>query len=380
MSRLLATGDWHVGKGRALHPGRLAEQEDAVRGILEAARAEQVDGILLAGDAFDKRRPDSDEMLAVERPLVEHRDAGGCPIIAIVGNHDLAHADVACGLDVLAEAGLLKLFREPGQTYVGDTAVTLLPWAPVSRLRALLGAEVTVDEVNQACADLLVRIAAEEKARVAGGPHVLLGHWSVDAAVLPSGMSVADLREVVLPLDGLQDLGFDAIVLSHIHRGQRLDDDPTILYTGPPLALDFGDTQDGYGYWLLIDGVTPQPGHARFVPLESPRFVTLDANEAGSADGLEGHYVRLVVRATEDEARSIDARAWERDLLDDGARYARVEVQVERAARARVEQLDDQVDDGHAFGMWLESQQDLDRETGLVLTGMDTAYREKVAA
>lgn len=368
MTQLVAFGDLHLQKGEALHPARLAEQEAVLDRILTDARNMGAAAVLMAGDLFDRRRPSPEAMLTAERPLVKHRERG-CPVIAIPGNHDLIDLDTGCGMDVLAEAGLIELHREPGVVRVPGAWVACLPWAPVSRLRSQLGPDVPADEVNQACGELLIRIARDLRASV-DGPCVLMAHWSVDAAVLPSGLSVADLREVVLPLSDLTGLDYDAVVLSHIHRGQLLTDSPPVLYTGPPLALDFGDNSNGYGYWIVGPGAHPE-----FVPIESPRFLTFDQEIAADVSDA---YVRLRVSVPSGE--QVDARWLERDIIETGgARYARVEVTVERAARGRVEALDDTVTEAAAFGMWLDAVEATEDERPWLLT-LDQHYREQVAA
>ncbi|HEX4252975.1 MAG TPA: exonuclease subunit SbcD, partial [Pseudonocardia sp.] len=54
--RFLHTSDWHVGKtlkGRS----RLDEQRDVLREIVQIARAEQPDAVLIAGDLYDSAAP-----------------------------------------------------------------------------------------------------------------------------------------------------------------------------------------------------------------------------------------------------------------------------------------------------------------------------------
>lgn len=367
MARFIAVGDNHVGKAIHLAASRLAEQEQAWRDVLEAARTENVDAILHAGDLFDARRPTPEVYLTAERPLVEHRDAGGPPVVMINGNHCLSGTSEHAAVDVLAEAGLIRLHREPEVVGCNGVGIVCLPWAPVSRLRAQLGADITVDELNVACAELLVRIAADLRGMV-DGPAVLLAHWSVDNAVLPSGMSVADLREVVLPLADLEEIGFDAIVLGHIHVAQMLAAATPAFYVGSPMPLDFGEGDDAHGYWLIEDG---QPN---FVQLDSPRFVTLTVDDNDTGD-TKGCYVRI--RATADDEEI--ARSLEGDCRAEGAAYVRVEIEAKRSDRARVEALDETVSDEQAFAMWLEAQDGIDEATRAALVELDAEYREKVA-
>ncbi len=57
--RILHTADWHLGKtleGRS----RLSEQEAVIDEIVEIVQKENIDVVLLAGDAFDTVNPPAD--------------------------------------------------------------------------------------------------------------------------------------------------------------------------------------------------------------------------------------------------------------------------------------------------------------------------------
>jgi DNA repair exonuclease SbcCD nuclease subunit len=84
---------------------------------------------------------------------------------------------------------------------------------------------------------------------------VLLLHWSISGASLPTGLSVDQLHEPVLEWAELDALGFDLIIASHIHVPQRLDDpklgDATMgIYTGSPQPLSHGEGHYQHGVWL----------------------------------------------------------------------------------------------------------------------------------
>ena len=84
--KFLHTSDWHVGKtlkGRS----RLDEQRAVLGEIVDIARREQVDAVLIAGDLYDASVPSAD---------AQRSWSGRCwhcatPVprcIAIAGNHD----------------------------------------------------------------------------------------------------------------------------------------------------------------------------------------------------------------------------------------------------------------------------------------------------
>ncbi|MCT3269012.1 metallophosphoesterase family protein, partial [Lactiplantibacillus plantarum] len=73
--KLLHTADWHIGRtlnGYSL----LDEQEAAFKQILTIALAEKVDGIVIAGDIYDRAVPSTDAVTSLDHMLqainIEH--------------------------------------------------------------------------------------------------------------------------------------------------------------------------------------------------------------------------------------------------------------------------------------------------------------------
>src|SRR6266568_1997536 len=86
--RFLHTSDWHL--GRSLHRADLrAAQAAFLDHLVETARAEKVDVVLVAGDVYDRAIPPVDAVALCEDALVRLR-AAGARVILISGNHDSA--------------------------------------------------------------------------------------------------------------------------------------------------------------------------------------------------------------------------------------------------------------------------------------------------
>ena len=67
--RLLHTSDWHL--GCSLHKADLREaQERFLDHLVETARAERVDAVLIAGDVYDRAVPPVDAVALCEQALV----------------------------------------------------------------------------------------------------------------------------------------------------------------------------------------------------------------------------------------------------------------------------------------------------------------------
>lgn len=133
MTRVIHTGDTHIGYRQYHRPERRADFLDAFRQVAEDAVDNSVDAVVHAGDLFHDRRPDLQDILGTLDVLRTLKDAN-IPFLAIVGNHE-AKRD-AQWLDLFASLGLAtRLDDEP--TIVGDTAFYGLDYVPASQRDAL---------------------------------------------------------------------------------------------------------------------------------------------------------------------------------------------------------------------------------------------------
>src|SRR5215470_6954574 len=86
--RFLHTSDWHL--GRSLHRADLRDaQARFLDHLIDTARAERVDAVLVAGDIYDRAIPPVDAVALCEDALVRLRETG-TRVILISGNHDSA--------------------------------------------------------------------------------------------------------------------------------------------------------------------------------------------------------------------------------------------------------------------------------------------------
>lgn len=357
MTRLLCLADVHLGAGAAmLAPGeRLSDQERVLSLIADLAWDREVDAILVAGDVFHRPRPTPEELHAWRRFLGRLT----CPVLAIVGNagHDIESDGRPSALELFA-GGQVVVHRQPGLWGCKGVQVGTLPSTPIGRLVAALP-DTGRDELYQVAAELLVGQAAELRAQ---GASILVAHWSVSGAVTPTGMPVGPDFGVVLPLAELEAQGWDAIVLGHIHKQQRLDagvvystrpgdmgadyQTAPIFYCSSPMPQDFGEANDPHGVVILDDSSGMM--HAEFVAIPSRPLVTVEAGADELSESianacvviaaeLPGAIVRLRYTASEEQHRRIDQHAIRAALMQAGAAAVRVEPTILRATRARGE-------------------------------------------
>jgi DNA repair exonuclease SbcCD nuclease subunit len=129
MTRVIHTGDTHVGYRQYHSPARRQDFLDAFEAVIDDAIQSDIDALVHAGDLFHDRRPDLPDLLGVLSAL-RRLDAADVPFLAIVGNHEATRGSQ--WLDLFENLGLAtRLDDEP--TVVGDTAFYGLDHVPRSR-------------------------------------------------------------------------------------------------------------------------------------------------------------------------------------------------------------------------------------------------------
>jgi exonuclease SbcD len=306
--RLLHTADWHL--GRAFHgEDLLASQAAFVDFLVELARRERVDGILIAGDLYDRALPPVDAVRLASEALSRLSEVA--PVIAISGNHDSA-ARLGFGAELLARAGV-HVRTDPaaaGVPVVLDGAlVYAIPYLEPDLVRAALDCEQRGHAAVVAAAMTRVRadVARRGGDAVAGvTPVIVMAHAFVAGAV-PSE------SERDLAVGGASNVphtllaGADYIALGHLHGPQRVGDRGR--YAGSPLAFSFSEATQRKTV-ALVDVEAGAEPRTELVPVPVPRALatlrgTLDELLADPL--LAGHEAAWVQATLTDPMRPADA-------------------------------------------------------------------------
>ncbi|RQG91974.1 DNA double-strand break repair protein Mre11 [Natrarchaeobius chitinivorans] len=129
MTRVIHTGDTHIGYQQYNEPERRRDFLEAFRSVVEDAVDDDVDAVIHAGDLFHDRRPGLIDLQGTVDVLRTLADAG-IPFLAVVGNHE-GKRD-AQWLDLFADLGLAtRLGADP--IVVDDVAFYGLDFVPRSR-------------------------------------------------------------------------------------------------------------------------------------------------------------------------------------------------------------------------------------------------------
>ena len=349
MTRLLCCADLHLGAGASmLPPGeRLKDQEQVLDRIADLADEREVDAILIAGDVFHRPRPTPEELHVFRR---FERRLDYLPILACNGNagHDLEGDGRPSALELFANRHL-AVHSAPGLWRHRESSdaptVGTLPSVPIGRLVAALP-DTSRDELYAMAAELLIGQAAELRSQ---GARILMAHWTVSGGITATGHPAGPDFGVVLPLAELQALGFDAVILGHLHAHQVLSEDPFIAYCSTPIAKDFGEEHGRHGIWILdIEGGAT---NREYIEIPSRPLVTLDVDFTDGYDFSmllegyepfvstirEGGIYRVRYTASEEQARRISQHEIRAALIAAGAAAVTFDPTILRATRARGE-------------------------------------------
>lgn len=252
--RLLHTSDWHVGKvlkGQA----RLDEQIKALRQIVEVARDERPDLVIVAGDLYDTASPTADATKVVTRALSALKGTGA-EVVAIGGNHDNGPA-----LDALrpwADAAGITLrgavSANPKDLIVTGRTANGEEWRLVAlpflsqrfAVRASEMFDLTDAEATQTYADHISRLleTLTKAAFTNDSVNLVTTHLTVLGATQGGGEREAHtIMGYAVPVTVFpQSAHF--VALGHLHRAQTIPGPCTVHYSGSPLAIDFGETEN----------------------------------------------------------------------------------------------------------------------------------------
>jgi DNA repair exonuclease SbcCD nuclease subunit len=129
MTRVIHTGDTHLGYQQYHSPERREDFLRAFEQVIDDAIAEDVDAVVHAGDLFHDRRPDLSALHGTISILGKLRDAD-IPFLAIVGNHEGTRGRQ--WLDLFEMLGLATRLGDDPEI-VGQTAFYGLDHVPKSK-------------------------------------------------------------------------------------------------------------------------------------------------------------------------------------------------------------------------------------------------------
>ncbi len=236
--KLLHLADLHLGK-RVNEFSMLKDQEHILEQVLLLACAQRVDGILVAGDVFDKTVP-SVEAVALLDDFLTKLSQYHIPVYIIGGNHD-SEKRLSFGAQLMEKSAVYVAGEYLGEVKkvcaedaFGPVNIYLLPFIKPAQVRAVWKEEAQEIETYQEAVSFVLNKTQIDKAQ----RNILVAHQFV------AGASVCDSEE--RSVGGLDQIavscfdGFDYVALGHLHGPQQVGCE-TVRYAGTLLKYSFSE-------------------------------------------------------------------------------------------------------------------------------------------
>ncbi|TMT85957.1 exonuclease SbcCD subunit D [Haloterrigena sp. H1] len=298
MTRVIHTGDTHIGYQQYNSPERRQDFLEAFRSVVEDAVADDVDAVVHAGDLFHDRRPSLVDLQGTIDVLRTLSDAD-IPFLAVVGNHESKRD--AQWLDLFADLGLAtRLGADP--VVVGDAAFYGLDFVPRSRRDDL---EYAFDPVPE---------RADHATLVSHGLFEPFAHADWDT-------------ETVLEQSTVD---FDAVLLGDNHKPDTAEvRDTWVTYCGSTERASASEREDR-GYNIVDFDESVAISRRGLTDTRAFVFVDVDLEDGEGIDRVQERVRQhdlddaVVIVTIEGEGCPITPAAIEELAIDRGALVARV--------------------------------------------------------
>lgn len=236
--KFLHLADLHLGK-RVNGFSMLEDQAHILRQILAILDDEQPDGVLIAGDVYDKSVPSVEAVGLLDGFLTELR-ARGVQVLLISGNHDSPER-LAFGGRVMDSCGIHispvydgALAPVTLHDEFGPVHVWLLPFVKPAHVRRWFP-DADIESYTDAVAEAVAHMDIDTAAR-----NVLVTHQFVTGGTRSGSeeLSVGGTDNV----DSGVFAPFDYVALGHLHGAQHIGRE-TIRYAGSPLKYSFSEAR-----------------------------------------------------------------------------------------------------------------------------------------
>ena len=301
MMKFAHIADLHIGK--RVHDFSMLEDQryilDQMLGIFEEQR---VDGILIAGDVYDKVVP-SAEAVQLFDEFITRLAKLKIPVYMISGNHDSAER-LSFGAKLFESNDIYisqvydgKVKKVGLEDEYGLVNVYLLPFLKPATVRHALQRD-DIESYEDG-----VMAALQECEVDASQRNVLVAHQFV------TGADRCDSEET--SVGGLDNVSaevfdkFDYVALGHIHRSQKMGKE-TLRYSGTPLKYSFSEVEHKKSVTIveLLEKGSVQISTVPLVPLRDMRkvrgtYMKVTAKESYTAEN-KMDYLQITLTDEED--------------------------------------------------------------------------------
>lgn len=234
--KLFHLSDLHLGK-RLNEFSLIEDQRYILKEILTIINKEKPDGILIAGDVYDRSVPSEDAMKLWDEFLISLAQKK-IPVYAISGNHDSAirfsdHSKLVDSagihLSPVYDGKVEKFILSDKKVSV---SIYMLPFIKPAVIRSIFPGE-EINDYTDACREAIRHMNIDKSET-----NILIAHQFV------TGAQRCESEEVVV--GGLDNVDssvfddFDYVALGHIHGKQKIKRE-CVRYCGTPLKYSFSE-------------------------------------------------------------------------------------------------------------------------------------------
>lgn len=234
--KLIHLSDLHLGK-RVNEYSMLEDQEYILLKILEIIDNEKPDGVMIAGDVYDKSVP-SAEAVQLFDDFLNRLAKRKLQVFVISGNHDSAER-IAFGARLMDISGIhmSRVYEGKTEPYTledehGKVNIYMLPFIKPAAVRRFFE-DRELKSYTDAIAAAIEKMNVDTTER-----NVIITHQFV------TGSARSDSEEISVGgtdnVDSYVFDDFDYVALGHIHGPQNCGKD-TIRYCGTPLKYSFSE-------------------------------------------------------------------------------------------------------------------------------------------
>ena len=238
--KFIHISDLHLGK-RVNEFSMIEDQEYILTKIINIIDETEVQGVLIAGDVYDKPVPSAEAVELFDDFLVR-LSKRGLRVFIISGNHDSAER-IAFGGRLMDKSGIymspvynglvepIKLTDENG-----NINIYMLPFIKPQNVRRFFP-DSEIISYTDALKTAVDSMGIDTKAR-----NILITHQFVTGSdrTESEDISVGGTDNV----DAAVFSDFDYVALGHIHRAQKCGGNEYIRYSGTPLKYSFSEAGD----------------------------------------------------------------------------------------------------------------------------------------
>lgn len=263
--KLLHISDLHIGK-KVKGFSLLEDQEYILQQILDTAKKEKVDGIIIAGDIYDVSAPSNEAVSCFDKFISDiHKMGTSCYVVS--GNHDSVYR-VAFGSDIMAKENIYFAKKYNGEIKPieadSKTNIWLLPFIRPVDVRNY-HPDFTIGSYEEMMGAVIKDLKVDSKKT-----NILVAHQFITC----SGKSPETCESETVSLGTLDNIDvsnfdqFDYVALGHIHRPQAMGRD-TVRYSGSPLKYSFSEKDDVKS--MIIIDASKKKLKLDFIPFEPIR-------------------------------------------------------------------------------------------------------------